>query len=77
MLTTNGNIAIGTSITLNSSLINEISKHSVSFEIEADNFMIEKIIRNKINTLELIAFLDKSVKPIIFTLKHTLIIKIE
>ena len=63
VLTANENIAIGTSITLNSNLVNEISKHSVSFEIEADNFMIEKIKRNKINTLELVAFLDNSAKP--------------
>ncbi len=63
VLSKSGNIAIGTSITLNSNLINEISKHSVSFEIEADNFMIEKIIRNKINTAELITFLSNSAKP--------------
>ena len=63
VLSKSGNIAIGTSITLNSNLINEISKHSVSFEIEADNFMIEKIIRNKINTSELITFLSNSAKP--------------
>ena len=41
VITGNANIGIGTSITLNSNLINEISKHSVNFEIEADNFMIE------------------------------------
>ena len=69
VLTTNGNIAIGTSVTLNNNLINEISKHSVSFEIEADNFMIEKIMRNKINTLELIDFLSKSAKQSNFYFK--------
>ncbi len=69
VLTTKGNVAIGTSITLNSNLINEISKHSVSFEIEADNFMIENIIRNKINTLELITILDKSAKTSNFYFK--------
>ena len=62
MLTGNANIGIGTSITLNSSLINEISKHSINFEIEADNFMIDQIKKNKINTSELISFLKKS-KP--------------
>ena len=55
ILGSNSNIAIGTSITLNSNLVNEISKHSVIFEIEADNFMIENI-KNKINTIELIFF---------------------
>ena len=34
-------LGIGTSITLNNNLINEISKHSINFEIEADNFMIK------------------------------------
>ena len=58
-LTTNANLAIGASITLNSNIINDISKHSVNFEIEADNFMIEQIKINKINTHELISFLDK------------------
>ncbi len=60
VLTTNTNIAIGTSITLNSNLVNEISKHSVNFEIEADNYMIEQIKKNKISIYELIHFLNKS-----------------
>ena len=41
VITGNTNLGIGTSITLNSKLVNEISKHSVNFEIEADNFMIK------------------------------------
>ncbi len=53
-------IGIGTSITLNSNLVNEISQHSVNFEIEADNFMIDQIIRNKINISELISFLNNA-----------------
>ena len=57
----NTNIAIGTSITLNSNLMNKISKHSVNLEIEADNFMIEQIKKNKINTSELISFLNRQV----------------
>ncbi len=57
-LTNNSNIAIGTSITLNTSLIKEISKYSVNHEIEADNFMIQQIKINEINTLELIDFLN-------------------
>lgn len=60
-LTNNTNIAFGTSITLNNNLVNELSKHSVNFEIEADYFMIEQIKTNRINTSELILFLNKSV----------------
>ncbi len=56
-LTNNTEIAMGTSITLNSNLIKEISKHSINYEIEADNFMIEQIKINEINTFELINFL--------------------
>ena len=54
------NIGLGTSITLNTKLIDSISKHSINFEIEADNFMINQIKKNQINTSELISFLDKS-----------------
>ncbi len=63
VLTGNANIGVGTSITLNSNLISEISKHSVNFEIEADNFMINQIKKNKINTSELIFFLNKVDDP--------------
>ena len=56
----NSNIGLGTSISLNSALISEISNHSVSFEIEADNFMINQIIKNRINTSELITFLQNT-----------------
>ena len=55
----NSDIGIGSNITLNSNLINEISKHTVNFEIEADNFMIDQIKKNEINTSELISFLKK------------------
>ena len=53
------NAGIGTSITLNSKLINEISKNSINFEIEADDFMIKYMKINKINSSELISFLEK------------------
>ena len=56
----NPSIGIGTSITLDNNLINEISKHSISYEIEADNYMIKQIKKNKINTSELILFLKKT-----------------
>ncbi len=55
----NSDIGIGSSITLNSNLINELSKHSVNFEIEADNFMIDQIKKYEISTSELISFLKK------------------
>ena len=54
----NSDVGIGASISLNSNLINEISIHSINFEIEADNFMIEQIKKNKINIDELVSFLN-------------------
>ena len=57
------NVGIGTAISLNSKLVNEISKHSISFEVEADNFMIENIKKNKINTSELTSFLNELYEP--------------
>ncbi len=58
VFTGNTTIGLGTSVTLNSNLIDEISKHSINYEIEADNFMINQIKKNKINTSELISFLE-------------------
>ena len=63
VLTGNTNIGVGSSISLNSNLINEISKHSINFEIEADNFMIDQIKKNKINTSELKIFLSEVNEP--------------
>ncbi len=63
VLTGNTNIGVGSSISLNSNLINEISKHSINFEIEADNFMIDQIKKNEINTSELKSFLSKVDEP--------------
>ncbi len=54
---------ISSIITLNSNLINEISKHSINLEIEADNFMIDQIKINKLNTSELVLFLNKTKDP--------------
>ena len=59
VLSKNTDIGIGANITINSKFVNEISKHSINFEIEADNFMINQIKKNKINTSELIGFLNK------------------
>ena len=50
VITGSSNIGLGTSITLNNTLVNDISKHSINFEIEADNFMINQIKENNINT---------------------------
>ncbi len=63
VVTGNANIGVGSSISLNSNLINEISKHSINFEIEADNFMIDQIKKNKINTSELKSFLSEVDDP--------------
>ena len=63
VLTTNTNLGIGTSITLNTRLVEEISQHSVNFEIEADSFMINQIKKNKINTEEIISFLNQAENP--------------
>ena len=62
VLAKNTDIAIGSSISLNTTLINEISKHSVNFEIEADNFMIKQLQKNKIDPTELMSFLNDSNK---------------
>ena len=58
VITGSSNIGLGTSITLNNNLVNDISKHSINFEIEADNFMINQIKENNIDTSELITFLN-------------------
>ena len=63
VISKNANIGIGSSITLNSNLISEISRHSVNFEIEADSFMVNQIKINQINTLELITFLKEISEP--------------
>ncbi len=62
VITGSTNIGLGTSITLNNNLVNDISKHSINFEIEADNFMINQIKENNINTSELITFLNEMEK---------------
>ena len=54
------NIGIGASITLDTKIVSEISKHSIKYEIEADDYMIEHIRINKINTSELILFLKNT-----------------
>ena len=59
IITGSSDIGIGANITLNTNLVKNISKHSINFEIEADNFMLKQIDKNEINVKELISFLSK------------------
>ena len=58
VLTSNLNISIATNISINQSILNNLSTNSIRFEIQADDFMLEKIIENKVNTTGLIEFFD-------------------
>ena len=58
IFTGNANIGIATNLTIDQSIINNLSTNSIRYEIQADDFMIKKIIENKINTSNLINFLD-------------------
>ncbi len=59
IFTGNHNIGIATSLSLDQSILNELSIDSIRFEIQADNFMLEIIRKNNINTESLINFFDK------------------
>ena len=54
----NPGLGISTSASLNQNLINQLSKNSIKMEIEADNFMIQKIKEYKLSTFDLITFLN-------------------
>jgi len=54
----NANIGIATNISIDQSILNTLSIDSVGNEIQADNFMLEKIRINKINTSHLIKFFN-------------------
>ncbi len=58
ILTGNPNIGIATNISIDQSILNTLSSSSIRYEIQADNFMLEKISKNKINTSGLIEFFD-------------------
>ena len=77
IISNNVNIGVGTSVTLNSNVINEISKYSINFEIEADNFMINELKKNEISTSELISFLNKVAEPNMSYFRTHLGVKIE
>jgi len=54
----NPGLGITTSASLNQNLINQLSKNSINMEIEADNFMIQKIKEYNLSTVDLITFLN-------------------
>ena len=56
ILSRNPNLGIASSLSLDRNLINNLSKHSVRHEIEADDFMINKIQEFDLNTNGLINF---------------------
>ena len=58
IIANNANIGIATNLSLNQSILNTLSINSIRYEIQADNFMLENINKNKINTYDLIKFFD-------------------
>ena len=58
IFTGNPSLGIASSVSLNQNLINQLSKNSIKMEIEADNFMLQKIEKYKLNTIDLISFLN-------------------
>ena len=58
IFTGNVNIGIATNLSIDQSILNNLSTSSIRYEIQADNFMLENIKKNKINTSDLIDFFD-------------------
>ena len=58
IFTGNANIGIATNLSIDQSILNNLSTSSIRYEIQADNYMLEKINKNKINTSGLIKFFD-------------------
>ena len=58
IFTGDANIGIATSLSIDRSILNNLSTNSIKYEIQADNFMLENISKNKINTTDLINFFD-------------------
>ena len=58
IFTGNANIGIATNLSIDQSNLNNLSTSSIRYEIQADNFMLENINKNKINTSDLIDFFD-------------------
>jgi DNA gyrase inhibitor GyrI len=59
ILTSNPNIGVASSLSLDKNLVNNLSKHSIRHEIEADDFMINKIQEFHLNTNGLINFFKR------------------
>jgi hypothetical protein len=56
IISKNPNLGVASSLTLDKNLINDLSKHSIRHEIQADDFMINKIRDFDLNTNGLINF---------------------
>lgn len=56
IISKNPNLGLASSLTLDQNLINKLSKNSVNYEIQADNYMLKMIERNNLNTKGLINF---------------------
>ena len=58
IITSNPNIGITSSISLNQKLLSELSNNSLRYEIQADNYMMKIIEHENINTSDLIRFFN-------------------
>lgn len=56
IISRNPNLGLASSLTLDQNLINKLSKNSVNYEIQADNYMLKMIKKNNLNTKGLINF---------------------
>ena len=54
----NPNVGLASNLAINQKIMNDISRHSIKFEIQADDFMHAKIKKEKINTNGLIDLLN-------------------
>jgi len=52
------NIGIASSLAINQQLLSDLSHNSIRFEIQADDFMINKIKEENLNTIGLINFIE-------------------
>ena len=56
ILVQNADLIIASMLTLDKNLVNDLSRHSIRDEIQADDFMLNKIEKNNLNTNGLINF---------------------
>ena len=56
ILVQNADLVIASMLTLDKNLVNDLSRHSIRDEIQADDFMLNKIEKNNLNTNGLINF---------------------